>query len=144
MKSSYRKTRKWKSRVKKNLSRRRRRSRRSVHNTCIKKLKLNVPILKRKKSKRKSRRKSRIKRKSRTYDGSGKGKKCKKWERIPDREMSNYDVSIRRCKNCENVTSFPYIVHSSGKEEESLDYDCYKCGKDVDVRYMCMYCIKDK
>ena len=138
MKSSYRKTRKWKSCVKKNLSRIRRRSRRSVHNTCIKKLKLNVPLLKRKKSKRKS------KRKSRTYDGSGKGKKCKKWERIPDREMSNYDVSIRRCKNCENVTSFPYIVHSSGKEEESLDYDCYKCGKDVDVRYMCMYCIKDK
>ena len=160
MKSSYTKTRKWKSCVKKILSRRRRRSRRSVHNTCIKKLNLKVPLLKRKKSKRKSRRK----RKSRTYDGSGKGKrkrdeediseqeskkskrikKCKKWERIPDREMSNYDVSIRRCKNCENVTSFPYIVHSSGKEEESLDYDCYKCGKDVDVRYMCMYCIKDK
>jgi hypothetical protein len=171
MKSSYTNTAKCKSCLKK-ISPSRKIAIRSAHKKCIKKLKLNVPLLKRRRSKRRSRRsktynrsgKSKRKSKSRTDDGSGKGKreesegdiseketkkskrikKCKKWERIPDYEMSNYDVSIRRCKSCENITSFPYIVHSTGKEEESLDYDCYKCGEDVDVRYMCAYCIKDK
>ena len=117
---------------------------RSIHNKCIKKLKLKVPLLKTKKSRR-----------NKSPDGSEKGqkrkredtdlkvsKKCKKWEKIPNEEMDNYDVSIRYCKKCENATSFPYIVHSSGNEEESLDYECYKCGEDVDVRYMCVYCIK--
>ena len=98
------------------------------------------------KSSKKSKRTRRVKSpkkdnriKSKRRDGMKKA--CKKWERLPTDKMKEYDVTVKTCRICGNTTAHPYLVHS---ESGIGDYDCYKCGGDVNIRHMCPYCIRKK
>ena len=86
------------------------------------------------KSRRKSRRKFRSKKSKKIAELVE--KKCVKWLRIPRDQMGSYDVSIKKCRVCDQKKLMPYLVHNV----ESCDYDCYQCGKDVSVRYLCHNC----
>ena len=90
---------------------------------------------------RKSRKFRSIKRsvriKSRSKKRSIGVEKCLKWVKIPREEMEDYDVGIKKCGVCKH-TKMPYLVH----KVQSGDYSCYKCGKDVSIRYLCLSCKK--
>ena len=85
------------------------------------------------KSPKKNIRSPRVKR----YDGMKKA--CIQWEKIPPEKMEDYEVRTKTCRKCGRFSSAPYLVHAEGG-----DYDCYKCGKDVNIRHICPYCIRKK
>ena len=96
------------------------------------------------KSPRKSKRPRRVKSskkgnriKSKRYDGMKKA--CIKWEKIPPEKREDYEITVKTCRTCGRTSSIPYLVHTEGG-----DYECYKCGGDVDIRHMCPYCVSKK
>ena len=63
--------------------------------------------------------------------------KCKKWIRLTKEIAAEYDNTAYICDGCRKPR-YASFVHT---DEDCIgDYTCYICGKDGNVRNICVYC----
>jgi hypothetical protein len=63
--------------------------------------------------------------------------KCKKWIPLSKEITAEYEEIGYICKGC-NMLQYPTFVHVG--QDCIGEYTCYLCGKDGNIRNICVYC----